>query len=106
MPGRKPIKIITNTVHSKAGSGKLLCPMCAWWAIEALMVHDIKSNLYVCSECGYKTPPNLDPIHDSKIAAGNEQSFERPYSKAVKLTRNRNNTSEKINGSFEQAWNS
>lgn len=105
MPGSK-IKIIKNTIHGNSGSGRTLCPMCAWWAIDAVMVQDPVSDLYICSECGYKTPPNLDPIHEDKIEAGNERSNQKPYVKGVTLTKKIDDKSDKIYNSAQEAWNS
>ena len=100
------IKIITNTIHSNSGSGRLLCPMCAWQAAENLMIYGAASNLYTCSVCGYQTPPNLDPIHEEKIQAGNENSDQKPYVKSVGFSQKKTEKSDNLHGSFEEAWKS
>lgn len=100
------IKITKNTIHSNSGSGRTLCPMCAWWAKDAPMVQDPLTDLYICSECGYKTPPNLEPIHENKIQAGNENSNQKPYIKSVSLTKKMVDNPNNSYGSFSEAWNS
>jgi hypothetical protein len=80
--------------------------MCIWWAKEALMSKDIQTGLYVCSECGYQTHHDLEPVHESKIQAGNEMSGNKPYTKAITLTKNKPETSDNPFPSFEEAWKS
>jgi len=107
MPGSK-IKIIKNTIHSNSGSGRTLCPMCAWWAKDAIMVQDPNTDLYTCSECGYQTTPNSEPIHEEKIVAGNENTNQKPYVKGVMLniTKKIDSKSDNLYGSASDAWNS
>lgn len=102
---KKGIKIITNTIHNGSGSGRLLCPMCTWFAVDAIMVYNNDSGVYVCSECGYQTR-GLDPIHESKIEAANEITNQKPYFKSVSFAKKPEKESDNSFQSFEEAWRS
>ena len=103
---RKTIK--KNVVGVGAGRRKALCPMCIMRLEEVVMVFDHEIKQYRCNICDYVVPKHLDPINDSVIEAGNEESAMKPHIKTVQMHKTpiRNKRVTELYDSAIDAWTS
>ena len=90
IPGAKDGEVYVNTPYHGIDSKKrVYCPLCYYDLREVTMVFSERHNAWICNYCKYETTNRQNPIENSVLTAGNEESNQRPYMRTIDVNRNK-----------------